>query len=238
VIDQFGARTGFPRGQRARRWLGTCALAIPAVLAAGCAGSQGSTTGTPAANPNPTPSPTSVPSSALGPAACEVTGQAGGTGPWKVTAPRTLCGEPMDLTASDKQSNQALLKVSALLFAPGLYPGAGQAKSGFAVGYESPNGLGIYRNFTVLAFNGNFPNPVLTMTDQAGDDSLTTFHRVPPGPHGGVMECGKDEGEVDCVFATSTTLADFSFGDTSGQLTGARRDAVALEIRDAVEIRG
>jgi hypothetical protein len=221
VIDQW-----------ARRWLGTCVLAAAAVLAAGCAASQASTPS------SPTASPTSVPSSALGPAACEVAGQPGGTGPWKVTAPRTLCGVPMDLTASDKLSNKAALKADELMFTLGLDPGVGQAKSGFAVGYETPNNLGIYRNYTLAAFNGNFPDPARTMADQAKGDIVTNFHRVPPGPHGGVMECGTDNGDVECVFATSTTLGDFVFGDTSGELTGARGDAVAVEIRDAVETRG
>ena len=49
------------------------------------------------------------PSSALGPSACVTGKSGGGTGPWKLIQPRTLCGLPLGNSAQAQQANQALL---------------------------------------------------------------------------------------------------------------------------------
>jgi hypothetical protein len=169
---------------------------------------------------------------------------AGGTGPWKLVTPRTLCGLPQNNSAQQQETGQGLLGLTEEnLFGPlAVLPDVGNETSAFATSYNTPDRLGVYRYVNVLAFNGTF-NPTtavhaLATADENSDIPGNVFHSVPAGPHGGVMECAPSYTAEECVWATSTTLGDITIDDTSNELTGDHTDTNAIRIRDALEVMG
>jgi hypothetical protein len=185
-----------------------------------------------------------LPASALGPSACVTGGQsAGATGPWKLIEPRTLCELPQLTSASAQAAAQELLSSTELIFnSGGVYPDFGSETSDFAVSYETPLHISALRYVNVVGFNGTF-NPavalsVLSQIDASPYIRGDVFHSVPAGPHGGAMKCAPVyQFSENCIFATSTTLGDFTFEDSLKELNGANTDANAIRIRDALEVR-
>jgi len=177
---------------------------------------------------------------ALGPSACLTTSNASGTGAWKVVQPRTLCGQPLDTTAQGRAVDQESLQAAELTFNPlAETTNLGNYTSGFAAGYELPAGLTMSRFVNIVAFNGHF-NAVATVNAMVSESAAPgeVFHPMPPGPHGGILQCaisGPDT--ADCVFGTATTIAYITIEDTSKELVGAQAGATAIDIRNAVEVR-
>lgn len=155
-------------------------------------------------------------------------------------APRTLCGQPQNTSPQGTAAAQEDLKASELLFSLGSVtgqPSPGTETSAWSVDYETAHsGLGYDRFINVVAFNGRF-NPQQAVSQLAQlDNNDYPFRAVPPGPHGGLMECAPSYGAEQCVFATSTTLGNFTFQDTLHELTGANSAVNAIRIRDALEV--
>ncbi|HEY2550349.1 MAG TPA: hypothetical protein VGI64_07205 [Streptosporangiaceae bacterium] len=108
--------------------------------------------------------------------------------------------------------------------------------SGFAAGYQTPSSYNFLRFVDVVAFSGRF-KPRVAVRELAQLDS-GSFHTVPPGPHGGLMECKPVYNNQECIFGTSTTLGQFTIADTLKELTGANTPVNAIRIRDALEVGG
>jgi hypothetical protein len=183
-----------------------------------------------------------LPSTASGPSACVLAGSpSGGSGPWKLVKPTTLCGMPQDTTPGGLQADQELLSATQLIFNPlAGQPSMGNETSGFAVSYEVPEHLGFTRYVNFVGFDGTF-NPQVAVSSLAQQDENpdipgNVFHPVPAGPHGGAMECAPSYSAEECIFATSTTLGDMMIDDTLGQLTGSHTGTNAIRIRDALEV--
>jgi len=180
------------------------------------------------------------PGSALGPSACIATSSSSGTGAWKVVQPRVLCGQPLDTTTQGREVDQESLKTTELAFNPlAETTNIGNYTSGFAAGYELPDGLGVSRFVNIVALNGHF-NTLATVTAMASESAAPgeVFHTMPPGPHGGILQCAiSGTFTADCVFGTATTIAYITIEDTSKELVGAHAGATAVDIRNAVEAR-
>jgi hypothetical protein len=180
------------------------------------------------------------PGSALGPSACITTSSSSGTGAWKVVEPRALCGQPLDTTAEGKAVDQESLQTAELTFSPLVETtDIGSYTSGFAAGYELPAGLGVSRFINIVALNGHF-NTVAAVSAMVSESTAPgeVFHTMPPGPHGGVLQCAiSGPYTADCVFGTATTVAYITIEDTSKELIGAHAGAAAVDIRNAVEVR-
>jgi hypothetical protein len=83
-------------------------------------------------------------------------------------------------------------------------------------------------------------NTLATVTAMASESAAPgeVFHAMPPGPHGGILQCAiSGTFTADCVFGTATTIAYIPIEDTSKELVGAHAGATAVEIRNAVEVR-
>lgn len=180
------------------------------------------------------------PASALGPSACLGTGSSRGTGSWTVIRPRTLCGQPLNTTPAGRAVDEESLQAAELTFDPlAETANPGNYTSGFAAGYELPAGLGVSRFINVVALDGHF-NTLAAVRAMASNSAAPgqVFRTMPPGPHGGVLECASyGPYTADCVFGTATTIAYITIDDTSRQLAGARTGATAVDIRNAVEVR-
>lgn len=182
--------------------------------------------------------------SAAGPSACVVKGTAGtGSGSWKVVQPTTLCGLPVDESPASLAASQQSLTATELVFDPvGGQPNPGSETSAFSVGYQIPSSANFSRFINVVAFSGTFNEPAavseLAQLDTNPVIPGNVFKSVPPGPHGGLMECAPSYSTEECVFGTSTTLGQFTIEDTLKELTGAATPVNAVRIRDALEVPG
>jgi hypothetical protein len=153
--------------------------------------------------------------------------------------PHTLCGEALDTSEQGQELRQEDLKIAELMFNPLVETtNIGSYTSAFSASYNAPAGMGVTRLVNLNAFNGHF-NAQAIVQAMASLSSTTTevFHAVPPGPHGGAMECARaGQFTAECAFGTATTAVDIEFMDTSGELVGAHAAATAIEIRDALEV--
>jgi hypothetical protein len=229
------------RGKRARIWPGVrggiavTGVVVVMVALVGCGGSGGS--------PHGQNSPGSSPSNGASTAsACVLSGgSAAGSGPWKVVEPRTLCGLPVDNSPVSTEAEQQSLTATELVFSPvGGQANPGTETSAFSVGYQIPSSANFDRFINVVAFNGTFNMQAavsaLAQLDTNPDIPGNVFKSVPPGPHGGLMECAPSYSAEECVFGTSTTLGQFEIDDTLHELTGASTATNAVRIRDALEV--
>jgi hypothetical protein len=230
----------YQRGQRrCRLWqrLGIVtgsALAACAVVACSSASSShpSATTTTPppsARSLGPAPTPSAV--SAAGPSACVTTGRVtGGSGPWKLVAPSTLCHLPLENSAQYQQSGQSLAQLTKISLN---LANAGPVTSTIAVTYGNSEATSQYRSVYAVGFVGRFrPAAALGAVEEPGYSYAT----VPPGPHGGTLACADVEGSENCVWATPTTVCAITILDLSGELTGANSAANAVRIRDVLEV--
>ncbi len=231
-----GARPG--RG-RIWAWLGIAAGALAATALVACSSAGQQSSSHPAASTPPpsakasagAPSTTApVTGSALGPSACVTAGQpAGGSRPWKLLSPRSLCGLPLFDSAQYVQSGQSVASMDKMLFSMN---NVGPVTATVTLTYQSPKTPNFYRSVAFVGFEGTFrPAAAISQIEQQG----YTYTREPPGPHGGMMACGKTSGAWDCVWATPTTVCDIEILDTTGELIGANIGANAVRIRDALE---
>lgn len=229
-----------PPGRRRQAWvwLGIRGGVVVFSLAAGliACGNSGTTHG--GSLPGPSASGGSL-SGASGPSACVTPGQpAAGSGPWKLIQPKTLCHLPVDNSPQGTEASQEDLNSTKLVF----HPVSGQANPGtetsdFGVSYQIPSSANLERFVNVVGFNGTFNTHVAVRELVHLDSGLTNFRSVPPGPHGGLMECGPSYNNEVCIFGTKTTLGQFTIADTRKELTGANTAANAIRIRDALEVR-
>jgi hypothetical protein len=233
-----------PRRPRLWSWLGIAAssvLVVPAIVGCSSAGQPGSShpsSGTPspsAAKTSAGPASTNAPvtGSALGPSACVAAGRpAGGSGPWKLISPRTLCGLPLFDSAQYVQSGQSLAAMDKMLFSMN---NVGPVTTTVTLTYQSPKTPNFYRSVAFVGFEGTFrPASALSAIEVSG----YTYTSEPPGPHGGRMACAKTSGAWDCAWATPTTVCDIEILDTTGDLIGANIAVNAVRIRDALEAPG
>lgn len=178
-------------------------------------------------------------SSASGPSACVTPGQpAAGGGPWKLVQPKTLCRLPVDNSPQGLQASQGELNSTELVFRPvSGQANPGTETSGFAVSYQIPSSASFERFVSVVGFNGRFSPQVAVRELAHLDSGFTNFRSVPPGPHGGLMECGPSYNNEICIFGTQTTLGQVTIADTRNELTGANSAANAIRIRNALEVR-
>jgi hypothetical protein len=108
----------------------------------------------------------------------------------------------------------------------------GPVKATVTLTYQSPRTPNFYRSVAFVGFEGTFrPATALSSLEQPG----YTYTREPPGPHGGMLACGKTSGPWDCVWATPTTVCDIEVLDTTGELIGTNIAVNAVRIRDALE---
>jgi hypothetical protein len=179
------------------------------------------------------PASTTLAKSALGPSACVAAGRpAGGSGPWTLVAPRTLCGLPPDNSAQYDQGGQALASEYKILLS---MDGGGSAKSTVTLEYQSPPIPNFGRSINLVGFEGKFqPAAAVSVIEEGG----YSYSNLPPGPHGGALACANVEGTENCVWATSTTLCSINIIDTTGELLGANIGVNAVRIRDALEAPG
>jgi len=233
---------GAPPG-RSHPWtrLGIAAgsvLVVVAVVSCSSAGRPGPShpsSGTPspsAAKTSAGPASTNAPvtGSALGPSACVTTGSAAaGSGPWKLISPRTLCGLPLFDSAQYVQSGQSLASMDKMLFS---LNDVGPVTATVTLTYQSPKTPNFYRSVAFVGFQGTF-RPAAAIN--AMELPSYTYTNEPPGPHGGMLACGRTQGAWDCVWATPSTVCEIEILDTTGELTGANIAVNAVRIRDALE---
>ena len=232
-----GAR---PRRRGIWAWLGIAVgsvLVATALVACSSAGQQSSSR-PPASTPSPSakasaggPSTTApVTGSALGPSACVPAGQpAGGSGPWKLLSPRSLCGLPLFDSAQYVQSGQSVASMDKMLFSMN---NVGPVTATVTLTYQSPKTPNFYRSVAFVGFEGRF-RPAAAIN--AMELPSYTYTSEPPGPHGGMLACGRTQGAWDCVWATPSTVCDIEILDTTGELIGANIGTNAVRIRDALE---
>jgi len=229
-----------PRRRRIWAWLGITVgsvLVATAVVACSSAGQPSSSrpsasTPPPSAKPTDTAPSTTAPvtGSALGPSACVTAGQpAGGSGPWKLISPRTLCGLPLFDSAQYAQSGQSLASMDKMLFG---MDNVGPVTATVTLTYQSPKTPNFYRSVAFVGFEGRF-RPAAAIN--AMELPSYTYTSEPPGPHGGMLACGRTEDAWDCVWATPSTVCDIEILDTTGELIGANIGVNAVRIRDALE---
>jgi hypothetical protein len=207
------------------------------VLAVGltACGRSGTAPGRSSPGPSASGGSGGLPGSASGPSACVTRDQpAEGSGPWKVVQPKALCGLPADNSPEGTEASQEALSSTKLVFSPvSGQANPGTERSGFAVGYQIPSSYNFERFINVVAFNGRF-RPHVAVSELAQLDT-GSFHTVPSGPHGGLMECAPSYNNQVCIFGTSATLGQFTIADTLNELTGANTPVNAIRIRDALE---
>lgn len=221
------------RRRRSPAWLGVRGgLVVLALVTMSACGSSGSAPRPAASGPRP----------GYGPSACVVKGLAAtGNGPWKVVQPTTLCGLPVDSSAQSTEGDQEALTSTELVFDPvSGQANPGHETSAISVSYQIPSSASFERFVNVVAFTGTFNEQAavseLAQLDTNPDISGNVFKSVPPGPHGGLMECSPVVSNEECVWGTATTLGQFTLADTLNQLTGANTAANAIRIRDAIEV--
>lgn len=213
------------------RWYVAAAAMIAAVSVAGC-GHAKPATGAGAATPAGIPS--AVAEKMLSPTACDTSAQNQSGSAWSISMPRTLCGLPADTSPDARKNGDALVQTETISLSDSLHPGIGTVKSSASGAWVTPDGLSAWRSITATGFTGQFsPSTALKVMETSG----SSYHKVSPGPHGGVMACGISGGGTEsCAFATTTTVGEFTLGDTSGELNkGGNADSIATEIRDALE---
>jgi hypothetical protein len=172
------------------------------------------------------------------PSVCPAPAQSGGSGPWTVVEPQTICDLPLDNSAADLEANQELVSAveSDVSTSTLNGPSAGSYTSSAGAGYAYRPGTvsNVYRSVYFAALNGTFNVPVAMTAVESSYD--VTYQNLPPGPHGGMLACGMLTGAPVCVFATSTTLCQFDIIDTTNELY-ANLAASALSIRDTIETK-
>jgi hypothetical protein len=231
-----------PRGRpRTGMWLGIgggAAVAIIVVVVvifalASPGGRPSASATTPSASTTPAASATTQV-----PAACPEPAQSGGSGPWTVVQPQTICDLPLDTSAAELEANQELVSAveSDVSTSTLNGPSAGSYTSSVGAGYEYRPGTvkNVYRSVGFAALNGTFNVPA-AMTSIESNYGIT-FQNLPPGPHGGMLACARLGGQPLCAFATSTTLCQFNIIDTTNELD-ANLAANALSIRDTIETK-
>jgi hypothetical protein len=218
-------------------WLGVVMAVTMMVTACSSAVSQKQSKADESASSTPTRENTPSP---LGPSACLTTSSSGGSGAWKAVEPRTLCGQVMDTSAQGLEIDQEALKTTELIFSPLVETtNIGTYTSGYSASYELPPGLGVTRFVNIEALNGHFnaAASVQMMTTFPITPS-EVFHTLPPGPHGGSLQCAVEGSfSSECIFGTATTITEIEIEDTSEELVGVHAGATAVEIRNAVEVR-
>jgi hypothetical protein len=236
VTDHYAPPRPLAHARRSPLWLGARGGIVAAALVAlGACG----TSSTP-----PRHSAASGERPGYGPSACVVKGApaTGSSGPWKVVQPTTLCGLPADNSPQSASADQEALSGTELVFDPVDQANPGHETSAFSVSYQIPSGANFERFVNVVAFNGTFNTQAavseLAQLDTNPDIPGNVFKSVPPGPHGGLMECSPVVNNEECVFGTPTTLGQFTIADTLNELTGANTPANAIRIRDALEVQG
>jgi hypothetical protein len=226
---------GVPPRRRRRMWLGILTgIVLVAVVACSPAAKHSASPGPSASTPSPSAGKSSTGSSlakiATGPSACVTAGRpAGGNGPWKFVAPATLCGLPLDNSGQSQQLGQTVAGEDKGIID---LADAGSVTSSTTAEYQSPETPRFYRSVNVVGLTGTF-RPAAAVS--AVEGTAYTFKKVPPGPHGGAMGCGNEEGTWTCVWATHTTLCTIQIIDTTGELLGASIAVNAVRIRDALE---
>jgi hypothetical protein len=179
------------------------------------------------------------PPSPKGPLACDLPGNPpNGSGRWTLVLPATVCGMKTDNSAAMQQANPgALGSLEFLINAADLNGYVGHYTRGVARGWQLsiPGDPPLNRGITFNGLDGTFkPAAVVSAVGNGGGYTVSS---VPAGPHGGVMACGEYGGadQVQCVWATTTTLGCFILSDTTGELTGSDLAANAVRIRDVLE---
>jgi hypothetical protein len=145
---------------------------------------------------------------------------------------------PVDTNPEDVAAAQENLTSTELVFDPVDQASPGSYTSAFGTSYQIPRTPNVGRYVDVVGFTGTFsPQVAVSELAQLNDTFVTgAFKSVPPGPHGGLMECASEYGNEECIFGTSTTLGQFLISDTLNELTGANTAANAIRIRDALEV--
>jgi hypothetical protein len=177
--------------------------------------------------------------SAKGPQACDLPGNpSNGSGRWTLVTPPTVCGLKTDNSAQMLQADQSgLSSLEFLINAADLNTSVGHYTHGVVRGYELsvPGDPPLNRSVDFTGLDGTFkPAAAVNAVGNGGGYSVTS---VPAGPHGGVLACGEHGGadQVQCVWATTTTLGTFLLSDTTGELVGSHLAANAVRIRDVLE---
>lgn len=247
----YGQQSAYPAPQppqpprRRRRtglWLGIGGGAAAAIIVvvvvifalAGPGGKPSASATRPAASAT---TPAAAPTTQV-PPACPEPAQSGGTGPWTVIQPQTICDLPLDTSAGELEASQELVSAveSDVSTSTLNGPSAGSYTSSVGAGYEYRTGTvkNVYRSVGFAALNGTFNVPVAMTSIESNYD--ITFQNLPPGPHGGLLACGILASQPLCAFATSTTLCQFNIIDTTNELD-ANLAANALSIRDTIETK-
>jgi hypothetical protein len=235
VMAHDGGPAAAPRRRRLWTWPGIgTGIVLVAFVVAGC-----SPAASKPASPHPSPSAskssasTALAKTALGPSACVTAARpTGGSGPWKLVPPPTLCGLPVQTSEQYLQTAQGLASIDKILFSMN---NVGPVTSTVTATYQSPPIPNFSRSVAFVGFEGTF-HPAAAASVLEG--TTYTYTAVPPGPHGGAMGCANEEGTEQCVWATSTTLCEIQILDSTGELTGASLAANAIRIRDALEAPG
>jgi hypothetical protein len=96
-----------------------------------------------------------------------------------------------------------------------------------------------FKGLVFIGFDGTYnPDAVISIVRS----HLKSSRLVEPGPHGGKMTCGYDTSDgttaSECVWATKTTfgIVEFLKGEKAVKQDGA--STLALQVRDAVEVKG
>jgi hypothetical protein len=208
-------------------------LAAATAAAVAACGSSGGT------KPSGTKTTGAEPASA-GANACQVPATSG-SGPWKMVAPKQLCGMAYNSKPSTVAQYKAVVATEQLNFNSDLsgYGAIGKPTGGWAAGWETPNESQLV---DVDGWTGTFkPKPAM-QAFASGANGTYAFKPASPGPHGGVMECGQATqnagvGDFECVFATATTIGVVHIQDVKNQLTApARMATVTQQIRNSVEL--
>ena len=166
-----------------------------------------------------------------------------GSGPWQLAQPPDkvdFCGTKTDGN-TDAQVN---VNSAELWFkSPGGF-GSYAPGPGGHIAFDADQLTTPWLGLHVYGFNGKFTdlNAAMGALEQVAYTGQT-YYTVPPGPHGGKMQCSKYMDnhiklyEENCVFATPTTLGSITFGyDITGFTPGISPDASAIAIRDTLEV--
>jgi hypothetical protein len=227
-----GGLAALPRRRRPWTWTGSVLVAF-VVVACSPAARQPASPHPSSPSASKPPASTSLAKSALGPSACVTAARpTGGSGPWKVVPPPTLCGLPEQTSAQYLQTARGLASIIKVLLS---ISNVGPVTSTITATYQSPQTPNFNRSLAFVGFEGTF-RPAAAVSVVEG--TAYTFTSVSPGPHGGAMGCANEEGTENCVWATSTTLCEIQILDSTGELLGANVGVNAVRIRDALEVPG
>jgi hypothetical protein len=231
-----GHRLTLPRGRRGQG-RGTVAVVVAAMAVAVMTGAV--MTGAVACGGTATQHASGPPPSPKGPLACDLPGNpSNGSGRWTLVLPATVCGMKTDNSAAMKQAGPyGLRSLEFLINAEDDGGYVGRYTHGVVRAWELsiPGDPPLNRDITFTGLDGTFkPAAVVSAVGNGGGYTVSS---VPAGPHGGVMACGEygDADDVQCVWATTTTLGSFTLSDTTGELTGSHLAANAVLIRDVLE---